>query len=128
MLSLRCHVFPAVEIGDCFAASSTPIMRRSLHHMSDALHQSLYRVLSLLIAILPGILAFFAALTIFTLIGMGISAMLRRGLAWLKADERFARTRLAGGLDAVELAHRACGAELLLGLRPAGPGGRGFGF
>ena len=36
-----------------------------LHHMSDALHQSLYRVLSLLIAILPGILAFFVALVIF---------------------------------------------------------------
>ena len=66
-----------------------------LHHMSVALNQSLYRVLSLLIAILPGILAFFVALAIFTLIGMGISAMLRRGLAWLKADERFAHTRLA---------------------------------
>jgi hypothetical protein len=66
-----------------------------LHHMSDALHQSLYRVLSLLIAILPGILAFFAALAIFTLIGMGISALLRRGFTWIKADERFARTRLA---------------------------------
>lgn len=66
-----------------------------LHHMSDALHQSLYRVLSLLIAILPGILAFFVALCIFTLIGMGISALLRRGLTWIKADERFARTRLA---------------------------------
>lgn len=66
-----------------------------LHHMSDALHQSLYRVLSLLIAILPGILAFFVALGIFTLIGMGISALLRRGLTWIKADERFARTRLA---------------------------------
>jgi len=66
-----------------------------LHHMSDALHQSLYRVLTLLIAILPGILAFFVALTIFTLLGMGISALLRRALAWMKADERFARTRLA---------------------------------
>src|SRR5579863_451581 len=66
-----------------------------LHHMSEALHQSLYRVLSLLIAILPGILAFFVALGIFTLIGMGISALLRRGLTWIKADERFARTRLA---------------------------------
>ncbi len=66
-----------------------------LHHMSDALHQSLYRVLSLLIAILPGILAFFVAFCIFTLIGMGISALLRRGLTWIKADERFARTRLA---------------------------------
>jgi hypothetical protein len=65
------------------------------HHMSEALHQSLYRVMSLLIAILPGILAFFVALGIFTLIGMGISALLRRGLTWFKADERFARTRLA---------------------------------
>lgn len=65
------------------------------HHMSDALHQSLYRVLSLLIAILPGILAFFVALGIFTLIGMGVSALLRRGLGWFKADDRFARTRLA---------------------------------
>jgi hypothetical protein len=65
------------------------------HHMSDALHQSLYRVLSLLIAILPGILAFFVALLIFTLIGMGISSLLRRGLTWMKADERFARTRLS---------------------------------
>ena len=65
------------------------------YHMSDALHQSLYRVVSLLIAILPGILAFFVALVIFTLIGMGISGLLRRGLTWIKADERFARTRLA---------------------------------
>jgi uncharacterized membrane protein len=65
------------------------------HHMSEALHQSLYRVMSLLIAILPGILAFFVALAIFTLIGMGVSALLRRGLTWFKADERFARTRLA---------------------------------
>jgi len=66
-----------------------------LHHMSDALHQSLYRVLSLLIAILPGILAFFVALAIFTLLGMAISALLRRALTWVKADERFARTRIA---------------------------------
>ena len=66
-----------------------------LHHMSDALHQSLYRVLSLLIAILPGILAFFVALAVFTLIGMAISGLLRRSLGWIKADERFARTRLA---------------------------------
>ncbi|HUB51219.1 MAG TPA: hypothetical protein VL986_03680, partial [Terracidiphilus sp.] len=34
-------------------------------HMSEALHQSLYRVLTLLIAVLPGILAFFVALVIF---------------------------------------------------------------
>jgi hypothetical protein len=64
-----------------------------LHHMSQALHQSLDRVLSLLIAILPGILAFFVALAFFTLIGMIVSAVLRRGLAWAKFDDYLARTR-----------------------------------
>jgi uncharacterized membrane protein len=63
------------------------------HHMSDALHQSIYRVLSLLIAILPGILAFFVALAVFTAVGMLISAVLRRGLAWVKFDGYVARTR-----------------------------------
>src|SRR5579863_7484127 len=81
---------PAVATPPVYSDNAT-----ILHHMSDALHQSLYRVLSLLIAILPGILAFFAALGVFTLIGMGISGLLRRGFAWIKADERFARTRLA---------------------------------
>src|ERR1035437_9802429 len=61
------------------------------HHMSDALHQSLYRVLSLLIAVLPGILAFFVALAIFTLIGKAISSLLRRGFHLLKFDDRLAR-------------------------------------
>jgi hypothetical protein len=61
------------------------------HHMSDALHQSVYRVLSLLIAVLPGILAVFVALTLFTLIGMALSTILRRGLAFLKFDERLNR-------------------------------------
>jgi hypothetical protein len=60
-------------------------------HMSDALHQSLYRVLTLLIAVLPGILAFFAALTLFTLSGMLISWMVRRCLTWAKFDQRLAR-------------------------------------
>jgi len=67
------------------------------HHMSDALHESLYRVLTLLIAILPGILAFFVALTVFTLIGMAISAILRRGLGFAKFDDYLARTR--GSVD-----------------------------
>jgi uncharacterized membrane protein len=63
------------------------------HHMSDALHQSLYRVLSLLIAILPGILAFIVALAVFTVAGMALSAMLRRGLTVAKFDDRLARNR-----------------------------------
>jgi hypothetical protein len=62
-------------------------------HMSGALHQSLYRVLSLLIAVLPGILAFFVALAVFTLIGMAISAVLRRGLMRMRFDDRLTRYR-----------------------------------
>ena len=65
-----------------------------LHHMSDALFQSLYRVLSLLVAILPGILAFFIAIAIFTLIGMLLSALLRRGLTAAKFDDRISRDRV----------------------------------
>ena len=84
--------------------------------MSDALHQSLYRVLSLLIAILPGNPGLLCGADVFTLLGMGISALLRRGLAWIKADERFARTRHGGGLDAFEFAH----GDLLPGAR-SGP-------
>jgi uncharacterized membrane protein len=65
--------------------------------MSGALHQSLYRVLSLLIAILPGILAFIVALAVFTLIGMALSALLRRGLTAARFDEHLARSR--GNID-----------------------------
>ncbi len=62
-------------------------------HMSEALNQSFYRVLSLLIAILPGILAFFVALVIFTLIGMAVAGILRRFLKAIKFDDRIARIR-----------------------------------
>jgi hypothetical protein len=65
-------------------------------HMSDALHQSLDRVMTMLIALLPGILAFFVALLIFTLLGMAISWTLRRGLTRLKFDLRLASK---GGSD-----------------------------
>jgi uncharacterized membrane protein len=67
------------------------------HHMADALHQSLDRVLSLLLAILPGILAFVVALAIFTLIGMVVSAFLRRGLTAARFDDHLARGR--GNVD-----------------------------
>lgn len=62
-------------------------------HMSDALHQSLDRVLSLLIAVLPGILAFFIAIGIFALIGVILAWLLRRGLSAAKFDDRVARYR-----------------------------------
>jgi hypothetical protein len=67
------------------------------HHMSGALRESLFRVLSLLIAVLPGILAFFVALMIFTLIGMAISAILRRFLTLIRFDDRLSHYRDAGG-------------------------------
>jgi uncharacterized membrane protein len=60
-------------------------------HMSDALHESLYRVLTLLIAVLPGILAFFVALLIFAVAGVVVSWILRRCLTWAKFDLRIAR-------------------------------------
>jgi hypothetical protein len=59
-------------------------------HMSDALHQSFYRVLTLLIAVLPGILAFFFSLLVFSLSGVLISWIVRRCLSWLKFDRRLA--------------------------------------
>jgi hypothetical protein len=63
------------------------------HHMSDALHQSFYRVLTLLIAILPGILAFFVALAVFAFIGMAVSALLRRALTIAKFDNYLTHAR-----------------------------------
>jgi hypothetical protein len=61
--------------------------------MSEALHQSFYRVISLLIAVLPGILAFFVALAVFTVIGMALSSLLRSGLKRVKFDDRVTRNR-----------------------------------
>jgi len=66
------------------------------HHMSVALNESLYRVLTLLIAVLPGILAFFVAMVIFGAVGVAISWALRRFLTWAKFDVRVARK---GGTD-----------------------------
>lgn len=60
--------------------------------VSEALHMSLYRVLSLLVAILPGILACFLAVVVFALIGMLASAFVRRLLILVKFDERFVRS------------------------------------
>jgi uncharacterized membrane protein len=88
ILAIMLQLTPSEPL-EPMVADNTSIWR----HMSDALHQSLYRVLSLLIAILPGILAFFVALIVFTLIGMAISALLRRGLGWVKFDDYLARTR-----------------------------------
>jgi len=82
------------------------------HHMSQALDQSLARVLSLLIAVLPGILAFFVALGIFALIGIVFSWLLQRGLSVARFNDRIARYR--GSADwtplntPAEIAGRVC--------------------
>ncbi len=60
--------------------------------VSGALHLSMYRVLSLLVAVLPGILACLVALLVFTLIGAAVSAFLRWLLRVIKFDERVTRT------------------------------------
>ncbi len=90
------------------SVNNVPLWR----HMSDALDQSLDRVLSLLIAVLPGILAFFVALGIFALIGLVFSWLLRRGLMLAKFNDRVARYR--GSADwtpmntPAEIAGRVC--------------------
>lgn len=61
------------------------------HQISDALHVSIYRVLSLLITVLPGILAFFVALGIFALIGKVVSVVMRWILKAFSFDARMAR-------------------------------------
>ncbi len=61
------------------------------NHMSTALQQSVERVLSLLVVILPGVLAFFVVLGLLTLLGMLASYILRSILVKLKFDERITR-------------------------------------
>jgi hypothetical protein len=61
--------------------------------MGGALHNSIYRVLSFFISLLPGLLALVLAIAIFTAIGFLASYLLRRTLAAIKFDERMARNR-----------------------------------
>jgi len=61
--------------------------------MGGALHNSVYRVLSFFISLLPGLLAAVLAIAIFMAIGFLVSYALRRILAAVKFDERMARNR-----------------------------------
>jgi hypothetical protein len=70
-----------------------------LHHMSIALQQSVNRVLSLLVSILPGLLAFILALALLTGLGIFLSFLLRRVLTAAKFDERMARTQSSSIAD-----------------------------
>jgi hypothetical protein len=97
----KMHISPSSYVGHLHVAMgqakgglATPLYADNTtvwRHMSTALRDSVDRVLGVLIAVLPGILAFFVAVFLFTLLGMAISALLRRGLKWVRFDERLAR-------------------------------------
>jgi len=58
-----------------------------------ALRQSVHRVVFMLVSFLPGILAFLLALVVFTLLGVGLAALLRRILTAVHFDERLSSRR-----------------------------------
>ena len=53
-----------------------------------ALQQSVHRVVFMLVSFLPGVLAFLLALVVFTLLGLGLAALVRRVLRAIRFDER----------------------------------------
>ena len=61
-----------------------------------ALRQSVHRILLMLVSFLPGVLAFLLALLVFSLVGLGLAALLRRLLTSLKLDERLSSTNVMG--------------------------------
>ena len=68
-------------------------------HMTDALQQSVYRVVSLLVSILPGLLALVIALAILTGIGILLSWIARKILTAVKFDDRFVHSGTTGVAD-----------------------------
>lgn len=66
------------------------------HHMSQALHQSLFRVLELLFSLLPGLLAFVIAVGVMIGVGVLLSLGIRRVLTAAKFDERLTRGKANG--------------------------------
>jgi len=58
-----------------------------------ALRQSMHRMVLMLVSFLPGILAFLLALLVFTLIGAGLAALMRRILTAVHFDERLSSRR-----------------------------------
>ena len=70
-----------------------------LPHMSNALEQSVNRVLALLVSILPGVLAFILAVAILTALGILLSWIVRKILAAFKFDERVANNQTNGIAD-----------------------------
>jgi hypothetical protein len=69
------------------------------HHMAEAMHQSVLRVTSVLISILPGLLAFILAVAVMAIVGVFLSYLLRRILSAAKFDERLAQNSASGIAD-----------------------------
>lgn len=83
-----------------YPAPANPVIHQNLwHHMTEALHASLYRVASLLISVLPGILAFLVALALLAGLGILLSWIIRRILIAAKFDERMTRNDAATMAD-----------------------------
>ena len=68
-------------------------------HMSDALHQSVLRVTSLLISVLPGLLAFIIAVAFMAGLGILFSYLIRKALTAAKFDDRMARNNASSIAD-----------------------------
>jgi hypothetical protein len=64
--------------------------------ISTALRQSIQRIVLVLVKFLPGVLAFLLAIIIFSLIGWGLAALVRRLLIALRFDERVTSTEAPG--------------------------------
>lgn len=64
--------------------------------IASALHQSMDRVLVMLVTFLPGLFAFFVALLLLWLIGWAASALVRRVLVSTRFDERIAAREPTG--------------------------------
>jgi hypothetical protein len=61
-----------------------------------ALKQSIHRIVLVLVAFLPGVLAFLLALILFSVAGFALSALVKRLLVALKFDERLASREDSG--------------------------------
>jgi hypothetical protein len=68
-------------------------------HMTAALQQSTYSVVSMLVRILPGLLALIVAVAVLTGIGILLSWIARKILTAVKFDDRFARSQTTGVAD-----------------------------
>jgi hypothetical protein len=61
-----------------------------------ALHQSMHRVLVLLVSLLPGVLVLFVSIVMFTALGFAIAYVLRKILVAIRFDEKLAARETAG--------------------------------